>query len=178
MNSSQTIITIGALSLLTMAVFNMNRLLGESDISLAQSRYKLEALSLMTSYMEQAALQFFDESTTDTTSSKLVNDFSKHDKLGFDAGDAGVIDDFDDYNGLVFADTGRSGVIYNVAFKVEYVELKDNVFKTKNDETYHKKMYISISDSYDPPLIYIYKSGVKTRETLRLSFVHSYWFYN
>ena len=178
MNSSQTIITMGALSLLTFAVFNMNRLLGESDISLAQNRYKLEALSLMTSYMEQAALHYFDESTTDTSSSKLVDDFSATGTLGFDANDGGIIDDFDDYHGLVIADTGRSGVIYNVAFTVEYVRLQGGVFVSSTSRRYHKRMNIKIYDAYDPPLIYLYKNSVKVRDTLRLSFVHSYWFYN
>lgn len=178
MNSAQTIITMGALSLLTFAVFNMNRLLSESDISLAQNRYKLEALSLMTSYMERAAMHYFDESTTDTTSSKLVGDFSATGNLGFDGNDYGIIDDFDDYHGLVLADTGRSGVIYNVAFKVEYVKLQGGSFVPSSDKEYHKRMNIKIYDAYDPPLIYLYKNNVKVRDTLRLSFVHSYWFYN
>ena len=164
--------------LLTFAVFNLNSNLAESDISLAQNRYKLEALSLMPSYMEQAVLNFFDESTTDTSSSKLVDDFTHQNKLGFESDDAGVIDDFDDYNGLTVTDTGRSGIIYRVRFGVEYVKLSSGEFVSSNLKEYHKRMNIIISDNYNPPLIYIYKNNVKTRDSLRLSFVHSYWFYN
>jgi len=178
MNTGQTIITIGALTLLTFAAFNLNRMLSDSDISLAQNRYKLEALSLLTSYIEQSTLYFFDEASTDTSSQKLLADFTQPGSFGFDADDGGVIDDFDDYHGLALADTGRSGVIYNISFAVEYVTLQGNSIVPSTSRQYHKRMTISISDAYNPPLIYTYKNGAQTPDTLKLSFVYSYWFYN
>lgn len=87
MNTGQTIITFGALILLTFAVLNLNKSLSYSDISLAQNRYRLEALSILTSYIEQASQYFFDEASTDTTNEKKLIDFSLPNNLGFDADD-------------------------------------------------------------------------------------------
>ena len=61
MTTGQTLITILALALLSLAVLNVNRGLSSHDVSLAQNRYRLEALSIATSYIEQASQYYFDE---------------------------------------------------------------------------------------------------------------------
>lgn len=185
MHTGQTLLTLGALILLTIAILNVNRGLSEIDISLDQNRYRLEALSLMTSYIEQATQYFFDEAVADTNATeKDVTSFTPPDQLGFDANDYDptygdtLIDDFDDYNGYVKIDTGRSGVVYKVMFKVQYVKLSGNKIVPSTSKEYHKMMTIYIVDNYNPPLIYKYVNGKKVRDTLKISFVYSYWFFN
>jgi len=178
MNTGQTLITLGALILFSIAAFNINKTLTHCDISLAQNRYRLEALSLLTSYIEQTAQYFFDEASTDTSSGKNLADFTAPAYLGFDANDNGILDDFDDFNGYVKADTGRSGVVYSDSFHIEYVKLQGNSVVPSGTKEYHKRMTIYITDSYDPPLLYKYVNSQKVRDTLKVSFVHSYWFYN
>jgi hypothetical protein len=179
MSSGQILITLGALILLSITVLNVNRNFGQIDTSLTQSKCKLEAMSLMSSYIEQASQYPFDEAMTDTTSGKDLADFVQNKDLGFDADDAGVIDDFDDYDGQVIADTGRSGVIYNVLFDVSYSKLvAGKMVKETVSKTYHKKMAIYVYDNYDPPLIYQEKGGYKVKDTLKVEFTHSFWFYN
>ncbi len=178
MQGGQTLLTIGALMLFSFAILNINRSLGENDIDLAQNRYRLEALSLITSRIEEASQYYFDEASTDTTSEKRLNDFTDPANLGFDPDDGGEIDDFDDFNGYTEVDTGRSGVIYQISYQVDYVDLNGGQIVHSSTKKYHKRMQIFISDNYSDPLLYRYRNGVKVRDTLEVSFVYSYWFYN
>ena len=184
MSSVQTILTMGAFMLLTYAVFNMNRMLGEADITLAQDRYKLEALSLMNSYMERATNNNFDEASADTTVTYELDDSTicvAPGDLGFDSGETTYddIDDFDDFVDLSpYIEIGRSGVEYVMNFKVEYVNLVGGHYVTSGAQSWNKRMTISISDNYDPPLIYKnYSTGI-VKDTLTMSFVYSYWYKN
>lgn len=179
MGTGQTLLTLGALMLLSLTVLNVNRNFGQIDTSLTQNKSRLEALSILTSYVEQASQYPFDEAMTDTTPGKDLLDFAKTTDLGFDADDVGDIDDFDDYNGLVLADTGRSGVIYNVAFEVTYAKfLAGKIVKEIVAKTYHKRMRVFVYDKYDPPLIYKELGGYKVKDTLKIEFTQSFWFYN
>lgn len=178
MHTGQIIFTIGALGLLSFAILNLNSSINENDVSLAQNRYRLEALSLMTSYIEQANMYFFDEASTDTSSEKELKDFSLPNKMGFEADDLGEFDDFDDFNNYTKIDTGLSGVSYKVMFTVDYVTLQADTFTHSNNREYNKRMTISITDAYNDPLLYRNFGGDKVRDTLKVSFVNSYWFYN
>ncbi len=178
MNTGQTLLTFGALFVLTIAIFNNNRHLAHNDISLAQNRYKLEALSLISSHLEQALGYYFDEASTDTVSEKRLNDFTLPNDLGFENNDNNVIDDFDDFHNYTIIDTGRSGIPYRISFHVEYVELQNGVLVPSNSRQYYKRITIRATDNYADPLIYHYSGNQKIKDTLKVSFVNSYWFYN
>jgi hypothetical protein len=178
MGTGQMMLTIGALALLSLAILNLNTNINNNDISLAQNRYRLEALSLITSYLEQATMYFFDEASTDTASAKDLTDFTLANDLGFEAFDSSRIDDFDDFNNLVRIDTGLSGVIYKVMFKVDYVQIVGDSIKPSGNREWNKRMTISVTDNYPDPVLYRNVSGDKVRDTLTISFVNSYWFYN
>jgi hypothetical protein len=177
MNSGQMLLTLGALGLLSLAILNLNTSITENDISLAQNRYRLEALSLITSYIEQAGALYFDEVTTDTSSAKIKTNFSH--VLQTEANDSGRFDDFDDFNNFVTIDTGLSGVQYKVMFTVQYVQLHGDSIKPSANREWHKLMTIAVTDNYPgEPLLYRNSGTEKTRDTLRVSFLNSYWFYN
>jgi len=178
MHTGQIIFTICALGLLTLAILNLNTSITNNDVSLAQNRYRLEALSLMTSYIEQANMYFFDEASTDTTCEKKLTDFSLYHDLGLDSDDGGDFDDFDDFNNYTTVDTGLSGVHYKVMFTVDYVKLQGDTFAYSTNREYNKRMTIAVTDNYSEPLLYRNVSGDKVRDTLKVSFVNSYWFYN
>lgn len=186
MTTGQTLITILALALLSLAVLNINRGLSSHDISLAQNRYRLEALSIATSYIEQASQYYFDEAVADTNNTEKTdpNTFTNPSSLGFDPDDTTMtglreIDDFDDYNSIVRIDTGKSSVVYKVMFKVEYVNLSSNgKVVPVSSKTFHKRMTVMVCDVYDPPLIYRETSAGRVRDTIKISFVYSYWFFN
>ena len=184
MSSVQTILTMGAFMLLTYAVFNMNRMLGEADITLAQDRYKLEALSIMNSYMERASNQMYDEASNDTTivyAGSPPSECVPAAKLGFDNGETTYddIDDFDDFVSLSpHIEIGKSGVAYAMIFEVDYVNLSGGYFVHSNAPTYSKRMKISIYDNYAEPLLYKNNMTGIVKDTLTLSFVFSYWYKN
>ncbi len=185
MTTGQTLITILALALLSLAVLNINRGLSSHDISLAQNRYRLEALSIATSYIQQATQYYFDEAVADTNNTEKtdLDTFTELSRFGLDRDDSTVfgieIDDFDDYNSIVRVDTGKSGVIYRISFKVEYVNLdsRGNIVPASG-RTFHKRMTIMVTDIYDPPLIYRETPAGRVRDTLKISSVYSYWFFN
>ena len=177
MNTGQMLLTLGALGLLSLAVLNLNTSINENDVSLAQNRYRLEALSLISSYIEQASALYFDEVTTDTSHEKTLNHFSN--VLQTEANDSGRFDDFDDFNNYVTIDTGLSGVEYKVMFTVEYVDLHSDSLEHSHNREWHKLMTIAVTDNYPgEPLLYRTYGSEKTRDTLRVSFLNSYWFYN
>lgn len=178
MNTGQTLITLGALMFLTSAVLDLNRFIANNDISMTQNQYRMEALSLLNAYIKEASAQYFDEAATDPAADKRVADFVAPEALGADANDNGQIDDFDDYHSLTVIDTGMSGVPYQLNFEIDYVNLPTDKVTTSAAREYHKRMKISIHDNYNQPMIFKWVGGTKVRDTLSVSFVKSYWFYN
>jgi hypothetical protein len=155
----------------------LNRSINENDVSLAQNRYRLEALSLMNSYIEQATSLYFDEVTTDTLHEKTLVNFSH--TLETETNDSGIFDDFDDYNNLVRIDTGLSGVEYKVMFQVQYVQLQGETLRVSGNREWHKLMTISVTDNYPgEPLLYRNFGSEKVRDTLQIQYLNSYWYYN
>lgn len=178
MGTGQSMLTLGAMMLLTMIILNFNRMMNHIDQSLDFNRFHLEALSIMTSHVEQLSQHFFDEVSTDTTSEKELSDFASPYQLGFELNDSSIVDDIDDLNGYTVVDTGISGVVYNVNYAVDYVTLQNNLITHSNNRQYNKRIAIGVSDAYDPPLIYTVQNDSLIRDTLKISVVVSYWFYN
>ncbi len=179
MNSGQILVTMGALILISLMILNYNGMILNIEESLDNDRFRLEALSILTSHIEQTSQYFFDEASTDTTNTKQLTDFTLPGNLGADGNDAGAIDDIDDFDGTTVSDTGRSGAIYTVAFEVDYVELGGSgQVTTSSNREYHKRISIQIYDSFTPPLITREQGGATVRDTLQMSYVTSYWFYN
>lgn len=179
MNTGQVLLTMGALILISLMILNYNGMILNIEESLDNDRFRLEALSILTSHIEQTSQFFFDEASTDTTNTKQLTDFTLPGDLGSDGNDGGSIDDIDDFHGITRADTGRSGAIYTVAFEVDYVDLNGSgQVVTSGNREYHKRISIKIYDSFTPPLITREQGGATVRDTLEMSYVTSYWFYN
>lgn len=178
MNTAQTLLTFGAFILLTTAILNFNRVIADSDISISQDRYRLEALSILNAYVEEASQKYFDEASLDTSTVKALTNFTLSASLGFELNDSNVIDDFDDYHNLTLVDTGRSSIPYRLSFTVDYVTLSGDSFITSAARQYHKRLTVSITDAMSDPFLYHYVGDQRVPDTLSISFVNSYWFYN
>lgn len=176
--TGQSILTIGALMLISVLVMNFYRTSNDISTSLDFSRFHLEGLSVLTSHIEQLSQYFFDEASTDITSEKTLADFTLPANFGWDADDSTIVDDIDDLHGVTVVDTGISGVIYHVDYNVEYVTLSAGAIINSNVRQYHKRVTISVSDAFNPPMIYTMNGNVRMRDTLAISTVVSYWFYN
>lgn len=178
MSTGQSFLTIGALMLIGTIILNFNRAINEIDSSLDYNRYRVEALSLLTSHIEQVSLYYFDECSTDTITAKRLNDFTLPNRLGFENNDNSVLDDLDDLSGTTVSDTGLSGVIYHVDYRVDYVTMQGNRFIISEARTYHKQVSIDVSDAYNPPMLCRSVNGEAVRDTLSVEIIVSYWFYN
>ncbi|MFZ0389781.1 MAG: hypothetical protein WAN36_04930 [Calditrichia bacterium] len=166
MHGGQILITMGALVLLTLVVLNVNKSLNANDEYLNQTRFGLEAVSLGTSIIEQASQLPFDEVSWDSTKiEKKVSDFTNPNSLGKDFGETTMasFDDFDDFNAFTRAETTAQN-IYNLKCLVEYVNAGTPNVKSVN-RTYCKKLTIAISTPYSP-------------DTLKMGYVHGYWYFN
>ena len=115
MNTGQMMLTLGALMLISLTILNFNINLADIDDSLNDNRFRLEALSMLTSHIEETGQYFFDEVTTDTLTEATLANFTSEADFGWDFNDSGEIDDIDDFHGTTIADTGRSGLVYNVS---------------------------------------------------------------
>ncbi|RMG64715.1 MAG: hypothetical protein D6715_09295 [Calditrichaeota bacterium] len=178
MSLGQSLFTFLVFTLLVVFIRNSNRVYSNLDLQFAQNRYRLEALSILNSYAEEATQYVFDEAVVDTNVSKKLSEFTDPDQLGFEANDNGKIDDFDDYNNYTVSDTGQSGIVYKLQFQVDYVKLSGGEFVQSNTKEYHKRLRIELFDQYDPPVLFHWANGQKVKDTLRVTFVYSYWFYN
>ena len=178
MNTGQSLLTLGALMLITITILNFYGMMNNIESALDYSRFRLEAVSVLTSRIEQVSQYFFDEASTDTSNASTLGDFSAPSSLGLETGETNF-DDIDDFNGVTLQDTGRSGVIYNVSFAVDYISLQGSgQISHSNQREYHKRVRVSVTDSYNPPLLVRTQNGVEVRDTLRVSYIVSYWFYN
>lgn len=178
MNTGQTLLTMGALMLICIIILNFNVTANSIGTSLDFNRFRLEGLSILTSHIEALSQYYFDECSTDTITPKRVSDFCQTHLLGFNNNDNNIIDDIDDFHGLTVVDTGMSGVIYNVNFKVDYIILQAGVITHSENRGYHKRVSLSVSDAFDPPLIYSMSGSNRVRDTLKVEVVISYWFFN
>ena len=178
MNTAQSLLTLGALILCSIVSLNFYRQNDYISTSLDSDRYRIEALSMLTSQIEQLSQYYYDEASTDTSNDKAVGDMTAPGSLGFEANDSSRIDDIDDLRGLTQTRAGLSGINYRITTNVEYVILSNSRMVFSNQRQFHKRVTVSVCDAYNPPLIYHTQGDSVVRDTLRMSAVISYWFYN
>lgn len=160
MNTGQSLLSIGAMLLLSLSILRVNNGILSSDSVMQDSKIGVLATSLGTSLMEEASKKAFDEVSVDDAvldKNSLTSPYS----LGPSWGETpDNYDDFDDYSGYVAVDT-----VYSIDFRMScdvcYVD-PYNVDGKETNKTWHKKMTVSITSSF-------------ITDTLRYSTVYSYW---
>ena len=163
MNTGQSLLTIGALLILSLTVLRVNNSILVTDNILQDSKLGVLATSVATSLMEEASKKAFDEGSVDDAVldvSALTAAGDLHYDSGEDANDSGTFDDFDDYNGYTQQDTINT-IDYSIACSVSYVD-PDNIDGTTTIKTWHKKITVTVTSSF-------YK------DPLTFSTIYSYW---
>jgi hypothetical protein len=166
MSTGQTLLTLGALVLMSFTVLNVLRTTGANEDIYNDTRLKLEAIALTTSMIEEASQMPYDEVCWDSTNmSKNLNDFTNPASLGPDAGETSLatFDDFDDFRGYADIETTLQ-TIYNITCSVDYVT-ENNPNTPVLTKTYYKRLLITSTNPITP-------------DTLRLSYIHGYWYFN
>jgi hypothetical protein len=148
----QIFLSIGAITLLSIATLSMNRGFEVNDKVMSSSKYAVIATSLASSVIEEAAGKAFDESSTEALVHN-TSDLTAAGSFGLDAGEnktlADDYDDFDDFNGLVRNDTVDVGgalnkVVFTTTCKVRYVSVA-NPDVDAGAATWFKKITVEVS---------------------------------
>lgn len=171
MNTGQTLITIGAIVLLSFVILRMNNNFLSTGTVLNDSKTGVMAISLATSTMERASSLAFDENT-DTTSVESLSMLTHSIDLGPDLGEAGEtdFDDFDDYNGFTKIENLPNGQ-YTTICEVGYVYSSDpNTIVSSR--TWHKKITVKVTSN---SLIRDWDTMVQ--DTISFTKVFSYWYF-
>ena len=166
MNTGQTILAVGALFLMSFTIINVHRALTVNEGVLHQTRFGLEAVSLVTSIIEEASQLPFDEVSWDSTKlSKEVTDLTQHNALGPESGetDYATFDDFDDFHGYAFAETTLQN-IYNISCDVSYIS-PSHPNQKELSRTLYKRITVTVTSPSSP-------------DTLNMSYIHGYWYFN
>jgi len=160
MNFGESLLSIGAIVLLSIIILGTNNTFISTGNSLNESKFDILATSIGTSIIEEASNKAFDENTIDTTASKTTELTVK---LGPEGETRRYFDDFDDYNGCTGSDSTMPSAIFNYSCKVEYVT-SGNPDKVSSPRTWDKKLTVSITSN-------------SISDTVKLSTVFSYWYF-
>ena len=159
MNLGQSLFAIGALLLLSLNIMGVNTRILRTDEVALESKIGVLATSIGTSTIEEASKLAFDEKTK---SDPVLAKTSLTPSGSLKQEVVGVLDDFDDYNGLVLKDT-----IFTIPFTsvctVCYID-PSNPDGSTSSQTWHKKLTIKISSPF-------------SKDTLEMSTIYSYWYF-
>lgn len=163
MNTGQTMLTIGAMVLLGYTVLSTNRSSLTHGVILQQTEIGVYMISLAISRIEEASGKAFDQETTDdiVTSTDAL---TPGNSMGAGGGEVYPnFNDFDDYHNFTKIDTIPGVDILSVSSTVRYVNPSspDSVLSSST-ETFHKRMDVTVV-------------GISTSDTLRMSYIFSYW---
>lgn len=164
MNTGQTILTLGALALLSLIVLNMHANLGINNEIVIQSKLGVTAVSLASSLIEEASGKAFDKATDNdiVTSTSALTPVAQ---LGLETGEffPDSVNDFDDYNNYNQTVSFERGGTFNIRCKVCYIN-PSNPEVAQSSPTWHKKLTITVT-SGDMP------------DTIRTSYIFSYFYF-
>ncbi|MGA3245760.1 MAG: hypothetical protein ABSE41_14175 [Bacteroidota bacterium] len=187
MGTGQTILTIGALTLLSFSVLLTNRSSLQYGSIINQTEIDIYSVSLAESIIEEAAGRAFDHySASDTASDGAVitslTQLTDPALLGAEGDDnytgSSGFDDFDDYNSwyshpyVVYVPGVDS---FHIQAQVFYVDTT-NPDLALNTRTWHKKMIVKVWPTITP-WGETTASGKAKPDTVIMSYLYSYWWF-
>lgn len=168
MTTAQTLLSIGAMMLLTFLILRFNSIQITSSEAAYNAKFGIVANSLANSLIEEAKDKVFDEVVLDTTVViSSPSNFST--SLGKETGEVYPnFDDFDDYNNLFVLDTlslknptTGAATAFEIRSTVNYVN-DSTPDANSGSKTYHKRLTVAV---YSSAMI----------DTVKISTVFSFW---
>ena len=165
MNSSQMLITVGAMLLLSLVILRVNNsFLSTSDV-LLNSKYNVVAISLAASMIEEANGKAFDHNTEASPVNNLAS-LTPSDSLGPESGeDRYTFNDFDDFNGFAILDTFVVDSlllgVFNISCQVNYITAA-SPNTDAGTATWNKSLSVLVTSS-------------SMTDTVSMSTIYSYW---
>jgi hypothetical protein len=166
MGRAETLITLGAIIMLSFTAINVNNSFTENSDFFNQTKFGLEAIAIANSIIEEASQLAFDEASWDTTKvEQVATDFTQASNLGPDYGetDLNSFDDFDDFHKCSFMDTTMQNV-YQINCEVNYVSPSFPDSSISN-RSFYKKLTVTVTNTL-------------SNENMALSYVHGFWYFN
>ena len=161
MNTGQSLLSLGALLLLSLTVLRVNNSILATDSVMQDSKFGILATSLATSLIEKASKKAFDANTFDNTVTS-VSGLTTAGGLGPAVTETPeTYNDFDDYNGYSEEINNLPSAVFNIFCEVCYIN-PNNPDGKLTTQSWHKKMTVSVSSP-------------STTDTIRLSTIYSYW---
>lgn len=174
MNTGQMLISIAAMILLGTVILNVNRNNLTIQNEMNESKYRILAVSLGNSIIEQALKLDFDEGTIPDRAIKDITVLTLSENLGPEPGETLVtqFDDFDDYNGLTGNTANDTTIIsapMTYSCTVNYVNPStySSLDSTTTNRTWYKKITVQIKSEYI----------AKGEETITVSKVSSHYIF-
>ena len=149
MGGIQTILTIGALMLLSGVMLSLNNAVLTRDVIQYESEATLTATSLAQSLLEEARTRSFDEQTVPPKTVETPSSLTSAGNLGAETGEVITedFDDVDDYNGFVrIVTTPRFGD-YEQRVGVYYVR-NGSLQTPLTYQTYLKRVDVTVWNPY------------------------------
>jgi MSHA pilin protein MshD len=181
MGSGQTMLTVLAMVLLSFLMLRVNNLNLETTSTLNTTKFEVLAFSLAESMIQEIEANAFDENTTTAV---VSSPSSLSTVLGPENGETfATYDDIDDFNNYTRTDTipAKSGVIFNIRCKVDYVSSASPDVATST-KSWHKMITVYVTSPFmiKNALSNQYYLKVKSttailQDTVKLSQVYSYW---
>ena len=181
MGSGQTMLTVLAMVLLSFLILRVNNLFLQTTTTLNTTKFGVLAFSLAESMIQEIEANSFDQNTVTAIVSSTS---SLSSTLGPESGETfATYNDIDDFNNYTRQDTvpEKSGVIFNIKCKVDYVNptTPDVATATK---TWHKLITVYVTSPFmiQNSLTNQYYTKVKSttailQDTVKLTQVVSYW---
>ncbi len=161
MNTGQSLLTIGAMILLSVLILRINNTFLTTGTVLMESKFAVLATSIATSQLEEISNKAFDNYTA-SNPTKYTGDLTPYNRLGPETGETpATYNDVDDYNGYTKTDSTMPSAIFKINCKVEYVNTS-NPDVAVNTQTWNKK-------------ITVYVTSVSMKDTVKMSEIYSYW---
>ena len=168
MNTGQSLITIGAMMLLSITVLRVNNNLLSTNTTLMDTKFGVLAVSLGTSIIEEANKKAFDLAGSDDAIAS-IDLLTAPNGMGPAPGEVYPdYNDFDDFNGFVDTVSNLPSANFVISCSVYYIEPTNPDVKV-NYRTWHKKIDVAITS---PNM-----GNNEDRDTVRLSSVFSYWYF-
>ena len=162
MNTGQSLLSIGAMMLLSILVLRVNNNFTDTSTVLQDSKLGILATSIATSQIEEISRLAFDE-CTDSNSTSSLSSLTPPGSLGPEPGETYPnYNDVDDYNGFTKTDTSMTAV-FHISCSVVYVS-DTNPDVASAVPTWNKKITITVSS---PSML----------DTIRTSTIYSYWYF-
>jgi hypothetical protein len=161
MNTGQSMLTLGAIMLLSFLTLRVNSNILLAQTSIQNAKFGLLATSLAASMMERGSRLAFDEASDGNAVTNL-NQLTPPNSLGPELGETlNTFNDLDDFNNYDVSDSSMPSAVFRVRCRVFYIN-PSAPSTPVNSKTYHKNFTVSVT------------SG-SIEDSIAFSSIISYW---